>query len=103
MMQLLRGASTNLRGIPHETSFKGVLLKHPLLSLSKHDILTYLNNNNIEFMNDSSNDSLKYERNRIRQAIQKIKEEPQFKPSQTQKSIHYLKENETRLRKKPMN
>lgn len=100
IMQLLRGASTNLRGIPHETSFKGVLLKHPLLNLSKREILAYLENNKIEFLNDSSNQSFKYERNRIRHTIQKIEEEPQFKPRQTVKSINYLKENEIRLRNK---
>ena len=103
IMQLLRGATTNLRGIPQETSFKGVLLKHPLLNLSKREILAYLESNKIEFLNDSSNKSLKYERNRIRHAIQKIEEEPQFKPNQTLKSMYYLKENETRLRNKANN
>ena len=103
IMQLLRGATTNLRGIPHETSFKGVLLKHPLLTLSKREILAYLKSNKIEFLNDSSNKSLKYERNRIRHAIQKIEEEPQFNPNQTLKSMYYLKENETRLRNKANN
>ena len=94
IMQLIRGANTNLRGIPKETNYNNIQLQHPLLSFAKEDILNYLKSENIQYLNDSSNQSLKYERNRIRQIISQIKNEDTFKASQTEKSLQYLKHNE---------
>ena len=41
----------------------------PLLDITKEEILEYLNQNNIQYMFDSSNDDVKYKRNLIRKEI----------------------------------
>ena len=67
LMRLVRGS--NLKGyigiplISENTQYKII---RPLLFLNKKGIIEYLNKNNINYVEDLSNDSLKYTRNRFR-------------------------------------
>ena len=67
MFQFFRGATTNLRGIPKKSHFNDIKLHHPLLHMSKQEILNQLSKLGQQFIEDSSNQSLAYDRNKIRQ------------------------------------
>lgn len=59
---------TGIKGV------RGILPKNdkivrPLLEISKAEIIEYAENNNIPFREDSSNNTLKYDRNRIRKKV----------------------------------
>ena len=60
--QLFRGATTNFRGIPSSSTIKNVQLHHPHLQLTKSYILAEMDKQNIPFVNDSSNQTLDYDR-----------------------------------------
>lgn len=47
----------------------GVVLYRPLIHTSKKDIITYLNNQEVSFIHDESNDSSDYDRNFIRNKV----------------------------------
>lgn len=65
-INLSRGGGINgLNGIPAKNGF----VRRPLLRLSKEEILKYLDENKISYRNDSSNQSDKYLRNRIRHQL----------------------------------
>ena len=100
MMQLLRGQTTNFRGIPHETTLNNTTILHPLLKVRKADILEYLKKNKINYCEDSSNLTLDYERNRIRKILLEFKKEPKFNSAAFLRTLSYLKENELSLIKK---
>jgi len=72
ILQLLKGATTNFRGIPHKTVIDGIEFIHPLLTISKETILKYLDKNNIPYNTDSSNLSNNYDRNIIRHGLNNI-------------------------------
>lgn len=99
--RLLRGSGPRgLASIPPMRKLGNDLtLVHPLLSISRADIIQYLKHHRLEFRNDASNDSDTYTRNRIRhqlipylrefagthhldqrlwQTVQQIREEHQF-------------------------
>jgi tRNA(Ile)-lysidine synthase len=66
ILRLIRGASlTGLTGIKTQAG----LYIHPLLQLTKLDILNYLEINNISYFIDPTNSSLDYLRNKIRQTV----------------------------------
>jgi len=70
LMRIVRGS--NLKGyigisrIKENSEYKIV---RPLLNLTKEDIINYLDNNNIEYVVDKSNESEKYTRNRFRKQL----------------------------------
>ena len=66
ILRLIRGASlTGLTGIKAQTG----LYIHPLLQLTKLEILNYLETNKISYFTDPTNSSLDYLRNKIRQTV----------------------------------
>lgn len=66
ILRLARGTSlTGLTGIKTQTG----LYIHPLLQLTKLDILNYLASNNISYFTDPTNSSLDYLRNKVRQTV----------------------------------
>ncbi|MGB9695134.1 MAG: tRNA lysidine(34) synthetase TilS [Caldisericaceae bacterium] len=67
LFHLLKGAgSEGLAGI-RAKSFDGII--HPFLEITKKEILTFLDENNLKYVQDKSNLSLSYERNRIRMQL----------------------------------
>ncbi|MFC0216109.1 hypoxanthine phosphoribosyltransferase [Paenibacillus chartarius] len=67
LMRVLRGTSmSGLAGIPERRTEKKVELIRPFLRIYKSEILSYIEANNLPYVQDSSNSSLKYSRNRIR-------------------------------------
>jgi hypoxanthine phosphoribosyltransferase len=67
LMRILRGTGlSGLAGIPERRREKKVELIRPFLRIYKSEIIEYCCSHNLLFYRDSSNDSLKYERNRIR-------------------------------------
>jgi len=70
LLKLLRGASiTSLKGIDLKLTNKGLTKIRPLLSLSKAELQRYLNERNVSWREDSSNQKLKYNRNKIRNIV----------------------------------
>lgn len=66
ILRLIRGASlTGLTGIKAQTG----LYIHPLLQLTKLEILNYLETNKLSYFTDPTNSSLDYLRNKIRQTV----------------------------------
>ena len=100
MFQFFRGATSNLRGIPTQSEFNGIKLHHPLLHMSKREILNQLSKLGQQFIEDSSNQSLVYDRNKIRQWLNQnpIKQSDQCNHA----ALTYLKENEALLKKQAL-
>lgn len=63
LLQLFRGAG--MRGLSAMPKTQDIFLR-PLLTISRSEILDFANTNNILWREDSSNSSLKYSRNRLR-------------------------------------
>nr|WP_231571339.1 hypoxanthine phosphoribosyltransferase [Paenibacillus sp. VKM B-2647] len=67
LMRVLRGTGVSgLAGIPERRREKKVELIRPFLRIYKSEIIEYVRSNHLRFYVDSSNESMKYERNRIR-------------------------------------
>ncbi|MCC8174430.1 MAG: tRNA lysidine(34) synthetase TilS [Odoribacter sp.] len=83
-INLSRG--TGIRGLTGIKAVNGDVLR-PLLPCSRNDILQYVEENQIGFRNDSSNDSLEFTRNVIRHKVMPIFKEinPSF--------LHTIQEN----------
>ena len=62
-----------LSGMKTMTFWNGIFILRPLLKFSKNEIVQYANYKNIKFYEDPSNYLLKYERVRIRQELNQIK------------------------------
>lgn len=72
MMHVLRGAGlAGLAGIPYER--KNVI--RPLLALSREEVMIYLTENGLEHREDKSNQSMEYQRNRVRLSLMPILKE----------------------------
>lgn len=70
LMRLIRGTGLDaLAGLAPISYRNNLIIMRPLLKLGKKDIIKYLENNQIEFVIDKSNDSEKYTRNRIRSKL----------------------------------
>ncbi len=71
LFRIIRGTNTNgLQGIPTSREIlDGITIHRPLLTSSRETIEAYAKSQNINFIEDSSNDDLKYSRNRIRKKI----------------------------------
>ena len=72
LMQLTKGAGTKeLFGMEYETKIEvkdslNCKIIRPLLSTPKEDILRYLDDNNLKYFYDTSNEDQKYKRNKFR-------------------------------------
>lgn len=70
MMRIVRGSTlSGFVGIPKISENKKYKIIRPLLNLNKEDIYEYLNENNILYVTDKSNDNDKYTRNRFRKHL----------------------------------
>jgi tRNA(Ile)-lysidine synthase len=69
-LQLLRGTGLKgLSGIPFQKKLaKGSLIR-PFLDVSRQDLLNYATENNLNWVEDGSNDSLQFDRNFLRKEI----------------------------------
>lgn len=79
LLKLLRGTHiTNLSGLEYLTTMESPIQSHqstatlfakPMLNLRKHDIINFLNEQNLTWREDLSNKSNKYLRNRVRNEL----------------------------------
>ena len=79
MMRLVRGSSIKgYSGFKKEVDMGSYKLIRPLITVTKADILQYLENKNLKYYIDKSNNSLVYTRNRYRKKVLPFlkKEEP---------------------------
>ena len=92
LINLTRGSG--LKGFTGIKPKSGKIIR-PLLFSSRNDILTYLSTNNLEFREDSSNNSVKYSRNLIRHELIPLFEKinPSFRETMIE-NISRLKESE---------
>ena len=67
LLRLFRGSGTlGLSAIKIKTKYKDLIVNRPLLTISRDDIGTYARDFKIKFVEDSSNDGDKYDRNKLR-------------------------------------
>jgi len=96
-INLLRG--TGIKGLIGIKNNNQII--RPLLSVWRKDIETYASNANIEFRNDSSNESIKYKRNFIRKKIiPELNQKKENASTSILKSIGHLSQVNTYLEKK---
>ncbi len=69
LMQKQAQRLSSYYGIKAEVSLNGLLVRRPLLSLSRNDIKLIANNEHILYLDDDSNLSKKYTRNKIRHEV----------------------------------
>jgi tRNA(Ile)-lysidine synthase len=83
LMNLLRGSGlTGLTGMDYRSEDlfqKGVPLIRPLLDSWREEIITYCRNNQLDYVNDESNQDVSYTRNRIR--LQLVPELEKYNPN----------------------
>jgi len=73
LMRLSKGAgATTLSGMQEVEDREGYSLLRPLLTTTKDELLNFLNSNSIKYFIDSSNSSVKYERNRYRPIVDEM-------------------------------
>lgn len=75
VFQLLSNRTPAVMGIRSYSKIKQMNVYRPLLHLSKKSIIEYCENNDIAYGIDESNQSDKYSRNKIRQAIKSLSDE----------------------------
>ena len=68
LMHIFRGSG--IKGLCGMQEDDGIILR-PMLNVSSEEIRDYLKNNNIEYVQDSTNFELNYSRNRVRQIVLK--------------------------------
>ncbi|MDP2654505.1 MAG: tRNA lysidine(34) synthetase TilS [Candidatus Omnitrophota bacterium] len=67
LMRILRGTGLQgLQGMPLSKNINGMKIIRPLLGISKHELLNYLQKEKIAFQVDESNSEQKFFRNKIR-------------------------------------
>jgi len=70
LLKLLRGTSvTSLKGIDARVEVDGLVRVRPLLGLSKVELRRYLEEQELQWREDSSNQKLVYQRNKVRNVI----------------------------------
>ncbi|MCU7835846.1 MAG: tRNA lysidine(34) synthetase TilS [gamma proteobacterium symbiont of Taylorina sp.] len=70
LLQLLRGSGTKgLSSMPRIKNFAGGYLCRPMLDYKKHDILSYAEQHQLQWIEDESNREERYERNHIRHTV----------------------------------
>lgn len=90
LMRLTRGSSLKgYSGFKKEVELDGYKLVRPLITLTKNDILEYMNNNHLKYYVDKSNYSKEYTRNRYR-----LDSLPFFKKENKDVHLKFLKFSE---------
>ena len=75
-MRILRGTGIDgLVAINPKSKLNGLTICRPMLDISRVDIESYLKENKIEYVNDPSNQDLKYTRVKIRKLLKEINNE----------------------------
>ena len=70
LLNALRGSgSAGLRGIARQRTLGDALLLRPLLDFSRNQLETYASQNELSWFNDPSNQSLRFERNYLRNQV----------------------------------
>ena len=70
LFRILRGTGINgLRGIPYKRESSGVVFLRPLIRFSKKEIIKYASLNNLEWVEDESNEDTSISRNFIRKEL----------------------------------
>ncbi|MEI8134707.1 MAG: tRNA lysidine(34) synthetase TilS [bacterium] len=71
LMNIIRGTGLNgLRGIPeHRKLTDDVAVIRPLLTIEKKELLAYIKDHSIPFREDSSNETIDFQRNKIRHLV----------------------------------
>ncbi|HLZ33997.1 MAG TPA: tRNA lysidine(34) synthetase TilS [Nitrospira sp.] len=96
LMWMLRGAGlTGLAGMPF---IREALIVRPLLAVSRKEILDYLRQEGLQYRRDSSNESVRFRRNRIRRELVPVME--QIAPATVrllQRQANLLREDERYL------
>jgi tRNA(Ile)-lysidine synthetase-like protein len=102
-MQLCKGATVGLRGIPFCTEYNNMQLFHPLLCLTKANILDALQVIGATYCTDNSNFKDTYTRNRVRDGIQGLIEQvPNGSLHNGLYALQYLKSMQHTLRNQVM-
>jgi tRNA(Ile)-lysidine synthase len=96
LMRLTKGAGTSeLLGLQIFSKRKNYMLVRPLLEHSKHELMTYLDDNHFNYFIDESNESEHYERNLFRKRFSNKLIENYEKG--IKRSLKYLREDKTFL------
>lgn len=92
-MNLSRGSGINgLSAMKNYDLKDGIIILRPFLKLEKNDCIVYLNNKNIKHIVDSSNDDIKYLRNKIRYIISEIIEDKEIFKKRILNTINLMQE-----------
>lgn len=62
-------AATDISGIKASSNYKGIKIIRPILNISKQEIIKYARKNNLNWIEDKSNNDLNFERNFIRHKL----------------------------------
>ena len=72
-MRSVKGSGIEgLRGMQDRMIWNDTLILRPLIFFKKHQIINYVNSNNVIFFEDQSNFLLKFERTRVRETLKRI-------------------------------
>lgn len=95
LMHMLRG--TGLKGLGGITPNADGLIR-PMLNVTRDDVIAFLEEYHLSFVTDSSNESDRFLRNRVRHHVMPLlhKENPQFADSISQMALR-LRQDETEL------
>lgn len=70
LMKIVRGSNINgYAGIKKVSKVKDYYIIRPFLDYTKNELLEYINNNNIKYYEDTTNNDINYTRNRFRHKI----------------------------------
>ena len=70
LLQLLRGAGpTGLAAMPEIANFNRGYLLRPLLNVTRDEIIVYAEENHLQWIEDDSNNNIRFDRNFLRQKI----------------------------------
>jgi tRNA(Ile)-lysidine synthetase-like protein len=82
LLQLLRGTSLQHLGLNKEIHWKGMVFERPFYAFTKAELQEYAASNNISYVEDASNQSDDYLRNRLRHQVIPLLEAEQPKLSE---------------------
>lgn len=69
LLQLLRGTSLQHLGLNNDLHWNGMVFERPFYDLTKAQLIDYAQSNSIDYMEDASNQSDDYLRNRVRHQV----------------------------------
>lgn len=92
LMNISRGSSIDgLASIPEYYKKNDIFILRPLLNLKKEDCKNYLNNLNIKWVEDNSNEDIKFKRNKLRKILNEL-EKPDLIDSRILKTVETLQD-----------